>query len=190
MRRALLRIIAAAVLAGLLLPAGAAAARRPANYGTLKLGGFFPMSDDIDIFDAGFDGEIVLGHVVAPGFAFEGGVGYFSTDGRPDLGLGAVDEKITAIPLTLAFKGTYPVGTFEPYAFAGIGVYFLDDEIGGRSDRDTQPGFFLGAGANVDVNPSLFVGIEGKYLFLRTTAFESERRLDGIVLTANAGIRF
>ncbi len=51
------------------------------NYATLKLGGYFPQHSDLDGFDSGFNGEISLGHLVAPGFAVEGGLGYFVTKG-------------------------------------------------------------------------------------------------------------
>lgn len=166
----------------------------PPNYVTLKLGGFFPQSGDLDDIDAdaGFNGEIALGHYVAPGFSIEGAVGYFETEGGVP---GIVEEKFEVIPLTLSLRGQVPYGRFEPYGFIGLGVYFVDDKItvpgfGSDSDSDTNLGFHIGIGGNYTLSNNAFLGVEVKYLFLETDTFGENFRLDGITLTGNIGYRF
>jgi len=168
------------------------------NSATLKLGGYFPQHSDLDGFDSGFNGEISLGHLVAPGFGFELGVGYFETKGESnEPGINASGE-FKVIPLTISLKGQTFFEQFEPYVEAGIGVYFVEAEISGigpfgpvsESDNDAPVGFHLGLGANYNVTRQVFVGLEGKYLWLKSDVFNTDARLDGITLTGNVGFRF
>jgi len=168
------------------------------NYFTLKLGGYFPQHSDLDGFDSGFNGEISLGRIVAPGFAVEGGLGYFVTEGdfvEPGID---VHEKFTVMPLTLSLKAQTFFQQFEPYAEAGIGVYFIKDEISGtapgfsgsESENDAKIGFHLGLGGNYNVTRQIFLGLEGKYIWVKTDTFDVDARLNGITLTGNIGFRF
>lgn len=168
------------------------------NYATLKLGGYFPQHSDLDNFDSGFNGEIALGHLVAPGFGFEVGVGYFETKGDFTSPVVSGSEKFKVVPVTLSLKGQTFFQQFEPYIEAGIGVYFIKDELSGtvlgfpvsESDNDTQVGLHLGLGANFNVTRQVFLGLEGKYLWLKTDTFGVDVRMDGITLTGNIGFRF
>lgn len=169
----------------------------PPNYVALKLGGFFPQSGDLDDIDAdsGFNGEIALGHYVAPGFSFEGALGYFETKGSVPTPLGRIEEKFEVIPLTISLRGQVPYGRFEPYGFIGLGVYFIDDEIsipvlGSESDSDASLGFHVGIGGNYNLSNNLFLGVEARYLFLESGTFAEDFRLDGVTLTGNVGYRF
>ncbi|MBF8259320.1 MAG: outer membrane protein, OmpW-related [Actinobacteria bacterium] len=170
-----------------------------ANYAQLKIGGFFPQTNDLDHFDAGGNFEVGIGHRVAPGFAIEGNFGYFETKGTFNLpGIGSVDETFKVMPLTLSFKGQTFFDRFEPYAEAGIGVYFIKDELNGTvlgfsgsdSENDTQLGLHVGLGGNYNITPQVFLGVEGRYLWLRTDTFGVNVQLDGFLLTANLGYRF
>ncbi len=168
------------------------------NYATLKLGGYFPQHSDLEGFDAGFNGEVSLGRIIAPGFAVEGGVGYFETKGDFSSPVVSGSEKFTVVPLTLSLKGQTFFQQFEPYVEAGIGVYFIKDELSGQvlgipaseSENDTQIGFHLGLGANFNVTRQLFLGLEGRYLWLKTDTFGVDVRLNGITVTGNVGFRF
>lgn len=169
------------------------------NYAQLKVGGFFPQTNDLDNFDAGGNIEVGIGHRVAPGFAIEGNFGYFETKGNFNLpGIGSGDETFKVMPLTLSLKGQAYFDRFEPYAEAGIGVYFIKDEINGtilgfsgsNSENDTQLGLHVGLGGNYNITPQVFLGVEGRYLWLRTDTFGVDVKLDGFLLTANAGYRF
>jgi outer membrane protein W len=191
--------IASIVLA--IIVAGAAsladAKGLPPNYVALKLGGFFPQSGDLDDIDAdaGFNGEVALGHYVAPGFSIEGALGYFKTSGSASTILGIVGEKFEVIPLTISIRGQVPYGRFEPYGFLGLGVYFVDDEIsvpglGTDSDSDANLGYHIGLGGNYTLSNNIFLGVEARYLFLETDTFGVNFKLDGVTLTGNVGYRF
>lgn len=179
------------------VPTFARAARLPANFVVLKPGGYFPQHDDVDAFDAGGSIEVAYGRVVAPGFAFELGTGYFRTEGPPESPPGA-DREISVVPVILTLKGLYATGGaggFEVFALAGAGVYFIEDEIrpaGGASldDSDADVGFHLGAGAQYNATRTLFLGLEGRYLFLKTSTLGLDTRLDGFVLSGRVGYRF
>ena len=169
------------------------------NYAQLKIGGFFPQTNDLDHFDAGGNIEVGIGHRVAPGFAIEGNFGYFETKGTFNLpGIGSGDETFKVMPFTLSLKGQTFFDRFEPYAEAGIGVYFIKDEINGTihgisgsdSENDTQLGLHVGLGGNYNITPQVFLGVEGRYLWLRTDTFGVDVKLDGFFLTANLGYRF
>ena len=85
MNRPVLPVLALLATLSLLIANPADAAPPPPNYVEAKLGGYFPMAGDVDSFDSGFNGEVTFGRYLAPGFAVEGGLGYFETKGRsPD----------------------------------------------------------------------------------------------------------
>ena len=174
----------------------------PSNYVALKLGGFFPQSSDLDDInaDAGFNGEVSFGHYITPGFSVEGAIGYFETKASLSAPGASAEEKFKVIPLTLNLRGQVPYGRFEPYGFLGIGVYFVEDKISGNipalgvsgsdSDNDTALGFQIGLGGTYTLMNNVFVGVEARYLFLETSTFGADFRLDGITLTGNIGYRF
>ncbi len=193
-------VILLIAMALFLLPMAPAYAKPLAsNYAQMKIGGFFPQTNDLDNFDAGGNIEVGIGHRVAPGFAIEGNFGYFETKGKFVLpGFASGDETFKVMPITLSLKGQTFFDRFEPYAEAGIGVYFIKDEINGTilgisgsdSENDTQLGLHVGLGGNYNITPQVFLGVEGRYLWLRTDTFGVDVKLDGFLLTANLGYRF
>ena len=195
-RMVLAAVLAASLSVFILVPAHA----KPLspNYATLKFGGYFPQHGDLDGFGSGFNGEIALGRIVAPGFAVEGGLGYFESTG--DLVAPGVSghEKFKVVPLTLSLKGQTFFEQFEPYAGIGIGAYFIEDEFSGtapgisgsRSENGAEVGFHVVLGGNYNVTRHVFFGLEGKYLWLKSDRFGGDVRLDGITLTGNIGFRF
>ena len=192
MHRTILPVLVLVTSLAIVLPLSAMAAGPPPNYVLVKLGGFFPMASDIDTFDSGFNGELSFGRYLAPGFAVEGGIGYFETQGRPP-GT-AADDKYQVIPLTFSVRGTIPYGPFEAYGMGGVGVYFIDVKrstpVLSASDSAADVGLYLGLGGKYNFANNVFLGLEGKYLWLSTSTFGTETRLDGAVLTANIGYRF
>jgi opacity protein-like surface antigen len=187
-----------------------ASAMTPGNYAAIKLGGYFPQSDDLDEFDTGFNGEIALGHYFTPNIAGELGIGYFKSESDtafgfdPSIGLVTADAELTVIPVTLNVKLAYPVGGIELYALAGVGVYISEVEINATalglglsdSDDDTAFGFNLGLGANFNITPNVYLGAEVKYLWAEPSfsfplfLLEGDVKIDGIQATANLGYRF
>ena len=91
------RIFLLSVLLGIF--ATPATAASPLNYGTLKLGGYFPMTGDMDNFDSGFNGEIALGHYFSPNVALEISVGYIKASGSWT----GVDANITSYPILFEY---------------------------------------------------------------------------------------
>lgn len=181
------------------------------NCVTLKGGIYSPQSDDLEDFDTGFNGGISYGRYFHPNFALELGVGYFETEATftgfaPILGIVGEEDEITAIPLTLTAKGTYPTKYVEPYVLGGIGLYFVSVEsdlsIGffefSLDDDDTVFGFHLGLDANFNITERLFIGVEGKYLWAEAEFEDSvlgipvelDADLEGFTVTGNVGFRF
>lgn len=182
------------------------------NYVALKGGIYSPQSDDLEDFETGFNGEISVGHFFHPNFALELAIGYFETEDSvsgfiPALGNFTRKDEITAVPVTLAAKGIYPIGRGELFAAGGIGVYYIEGETDistsalGRFAFDGDDGVFgfhLGLGGHMNIAENLFLGIEGKYLWaeaefegsLSGVPIELNADLEGFTATANLGLRF
>jgi opacity protein-like surface antigen len=196
MRKMTIVLVALAIVSFIAIPT-AHAKGFPPNYIALKVGGFFPQSSDLNDInaDAGGSVEIAFGQSIVPGFAVEGALGYFETNGGTATSLGRADEKFEVIPLTINLRGQVPYGRFEPYGFIGTGVYFIKDNLsnptlGSTSENDTALGFQVGLGGNYTLLNNMFLGVEARYLFLKTNTFGESFRLDGINLTCNIGYRF
>lgn len=173
------------------------------NYVALKLGGYLPQSDDLEDFDDSIYGELAFGHYFNRNIAAEFGVGYTTTNASltetdPILGTASLDVDVTIIPITLGVKGFIPLGNFEPFATAGVGLYYSKAEVSASiagfgasaSENDTAFGFYLGAGANFNVAPNILLGLEGKYFWAKPSFEGEDVEIDGITLTANLGFRF
>lgn len=180
MKRAVLVLGALLVL---LMPLSARA-QDYLNFFTFKAGAYFPTGDLDDAnFDAGFNGEVSYGRYLHPNFATEFGVGYLQSEDS--------NEKVWAIPLTVTAKGVYSLEGLELFGGAGIGLYVVQAEIGSQEDDDTIFGGHLVAGTNIDINPTLFVGVEGKYIFTEEAElFGGKTDFNGFTLTGNFGVRF
>lgn len=185
MRSPVIAMAAAALALG--APSLAAAEPRHPLYLLAKAGGYFPVHSDVANYETGLAGELALGYAPDPGFAFEFATGTFGV--AREVG-GTTVREARVIPVTLAIRGTVPVQRFEPYALLGGGIYLVRDEVAGLEDEAVNLGLFFGAGANLNLSSRLFLGVEGRYLVLGTNTFDAHSRLDGIILTADLGIRF
>jgi opacity protein-like surface antigen len=123
-----------------------------------------------------------------------------------------LNEKVYAIPLTVAIKGIVPIDKqFEVYGLAGTGAYFVNGKATASatvrgvsasvsfSDNTTVWGGFLGAGATYNITPQVFVGLEGKYLWTSSANLSdtvagvrvnADFKIRGAFATANVGFRF
>lgn len=160
----------------------ALAAERSGGYLALK-GGVYSPSATFDLgnidaetaFDAdtqtGFAGEVALGHYFLPTLALELGVGYFQAKGSfapPTVGGPRPQMDWNIIPVIVSAKALIPVGPVAPYGELGIGAYFskfnVDDNLN-TFDGNTTFGLHAGAGLNIDIAQSAFIGVEGRYVW-------------------------
>lgn len=192
---------AAAVLCVSALAFGAplvAWAENPPNYLVLK-GGIYSPSNDFNVNNinadskTGFDGEVAIGRYFLPVFATELGVGYFESKGSAAAAPGEL--KLKVVPVVLTAKALLPIGPVEPYGEFGIGGYItkldVSGNLGGFSGGTKGVfGLHAGAGVNVNLGPSLFVGAEGRYLWAKSSFGGQDIKLDGFTVTANLGFRF
>lgn len=202
MKRSLSLVLGLAVVLLGITPLAATAAMpsMPGNYAAIKLGAYFPQSDDLEEFDTGFNGEIAFGHYFTPNLAGEIGIGYFQSESgsivffEPGVGLFTADAELKVVPVTLNVKLVYPLQNVELYALGGIGIYFSKLEVNALglsdSDDDTAFGVNLGVGINVNITPNVYLGGEVKYLWAEPSFFDVDAKIDGFQATANLGYRF
>ena len=143
----------------------------------------------------GFDGELAIGHYFLPAFATELGVGYFESKGTSATKSGEANLKVVSMLLTA--KGLLPMGEFEPFGELGIGAYFETLDVSGalgNFDSSTKGVFGLhaGAGVNFNISQEIFLGFEGRYLWVKPSFgfFGQDIKMDGFTLTAGLGHRF
>jgi opacity protein-like surface antigen len=168
----------AVVVLGMAGFASLASAARPGSYLALKGGIYSPSASfniknvgiSNDTFDAdtkaGFDGEIAIGHYILPTLALELGAGYFK--GKGSIKTTPVhDVKFDVIPVVITAKVLVPVGPIDPYGEAGLGAYFTKFKVADNLNTfsgNTTFGLHAGAGLNINISPSVFLGVEGRYV--------------------------
>lgn len=184
------RIVLAVMAVKLLLPV-CAAGQEKKNYMVIKAGLYTFKSDlrEADIA-TGFDGELAYGRYLHRNLVIEAGGGYFHDGVNKTFG-----NEVKGFSVFLTAKGAYPFRWGELFAGGGAGVYFTKFHgmvHGNLTDaRDTVPGGHLLAGANLDISRSLFIGMEGKYIFTGRADFGSLKTdLNGYTVTAGLGYRF
>jgi outer membrane protein W len=183
-------------LPGALWAQGPAATTRPkTDYAILKAGAYLPESSDMNKVDAGngFAGRIAFGHYVTNYISVEAAFGYQEFTATKD-----VERKYQMFPLEVAGKFGLPTGFVEPYLTFGLGGYYVKTKTGNTEEGSSRAGFFGGAGVNFNLGDSVFIGVEGRYLVLKTTAphaapssaTTADVNLDGLLVTGNLGFRF
>jgi hypothetical protein len=162
------------------------------NYLAVKAG-FYTFNDrlrDADI-RTGFEGGVAFGHYLHRNIVLEEEIGYFHDGVNKSFG-----NDITGIPFLLTLKGVYPFRSAEIFIGGGIGIYsvrfhgMVNGFIHGAAG-DIVFGQHVVAGGTLNVFRSLFIGVEGKYIFTGTADFDEYRsRLDGYTASALLGYRF
>jgi opacity protein-like surface antigen len=180
------------------------ASDKPSNYLVLK-GGIYSPSEkyDLDNFNSGnesrldpktgFDGEIAFGHYFLPVFAMELGAGYFESKGSPAAEPG--NAKLKVVPVIATAKGLLPLGVIEPYGEFGIGAYFTKFDVSGNlgnfsGSSETTYGLHAGAGLNINITDTMFLGFEGRYLWAKPSYGGQDVKINGFTTTADLGLRF
>ena len=151
------------------------------NYIIVKPGLYSPQSNELNEFNNGLNFEIGYGRYLSKYIAIEPFFSTFYTTAKfsgSDAVFGDYKEEdlISATGANLAIKGIAPLNFGELYAMGGAGIYFLGvaADVDGSlidldfSDYTTELGLFLGGGANVNITKSIYIGVEGKYLWLET----------------------
>lgn len=153
--------------------------------------GFYAYTGDITKktrLDEAFLIEFAFGRLFHPNFALEVATGYIHD--------GHAGDELQGYPLTLTAKGVYPLEKARLFAGGGVGVYFMgfDGEIENvniTGGKDTVFGGHLLIGGDLYIHPSVFLGMEGKYLFIEKADFEEKTvELDGFVFTVKIGCSF
>lgn len=167
-----------------------------------KLGGYTPESSDLSGFSTEFNGELAVGHYFGRNFALEVGVGHLQTSATFfDPTIGFYNDDIDATYIDGTAKLVFPIEYYgarryrEPfmdlYIGGGGGIYFVNERIDaiGFSQNDTVPGGHVLGGVDFNIGGGGFVGLEGKYIFVK--AFQTlPARLDGFIFTGNIGYKF
>jgi opacity protein-like surface antigen len=192
-------LILAVAVALIGVPSLASAVERPSNYIEF-MGGLYAPSKDFDIegndfkLDDGFVAQIAFGHYFLPMLALELGGGYFESKASPARPAG--EPKFQVVPLTATGKVLFPIGPIvEPYGLFGIGAYVTKAEVSGdvgnfEGSTETAFGYHAGGGVNVNLGPVVFVGAEGRYIWVKPSFGGDDIKLDGFTVTANLGLRF
>ena len=174
-----------------------ALADKPSSYLVLKGGAYSPSKDfDLDNVHfntkAGWVVEGALGHYFLPFLAVELGGGYLESKTSA---LSPADAKLKVYPVVATGKLLLPAGPFEPYGEFGVGVYIIDIDLSGTPSNfsgSTQGafGYHAGGGLNIDLGTNIFLGAEGRYLWVKRSYGGVDIKLDGFTVTGDLGFRF
>ncbi len=194
-----MKTICAAVLTILICAAGlvpqALGADRAGSYLALKGGVYSPSATfdlgNVDVETAfegdtktGFAGEVAIGHYLLPTFALELGLGYFQAKGSfapVVVGAPRPEADWNVVPVIVSAKAFIPAGPIAPYGELGIGAYFsefnMDDNLN-TFDGTTTFGLHAGAGLNLNIGQSAFLGVEGRYVWADPSFGDQEINLN------------
>jgi outer membrane protein W len=170
-------------------------AEMPGSYVVLK-GGIYSPSATFDLgnvdvettFDGdtetGVAGEIAFGHHVLPTLALELGIGYFNGKGTIEGDTPTAPRRkadFDVIPLLLSAKVLMPMGQVEPYGELGVGAYFTKFDVSDNLntfDGSTTLGVHAGAGLNIPIAQSIFLGFEGRYVWANPSFGDQKIKLN------------
>jgi len=190
-------LFTAALIATGIAPA-AALAQGSSSYFVVK-GGYYSPSKTFDLDNVHFntdDGFVVdgaLGHYFLPFLAIELEGGYLESKTTPEGS--SAEAKLKVYPVAATGKLILPLGPFEPYGEFGAGIYIIDIDVSGTPSNFSGStsgafGYHAGGGLNLDLGPNLFIGAEGRYLWVKRSYGGVDIKLDGFTVTGNLGFRF
>ncbi len=173
------------VMLGVMVAVIPASAEELNSYAVLKGGYFSPTSGGVQ--NTSMNGntywELAGGVDILRFFGAELGVGYLQTQNSK--------MDVYAIPLLLSGKVQFPILFFVPYLKAGVGYYYVNgnSRTGQGSDSTWTLGYQGGGGVDFQLGP-LILGIEAKYMGVDSSLKMGDVKLEGVVTTANVGLRF
>ncbi len=141
----------------------------------------------------GSNWEMALGQFSDSEMVLELGIGYFESKGSPSAEPGSA--KLKAVPIVITAKDFMSTGTFRPYFSAGIGAYITKLEVSGNTGSFSSKskkayGFHGGLGFDIDIANTMFIGVEGRYLWVKADYGGQQVKLNGIMSTINLGYRY
>jgi opacity protein-like surface antigen len=179
------------------------AADKPASYIAIK-GGVLSFNKvdftdqdikiDLDTKD-GYGGELAIGYNLISTLAIELEGGYFEIKNSDSSARVLGDIKLKVIPALVTLKLLIPLGPVEPFGEIGGGAYFTkveadNERIDISSSTETSYGLHAGAGLNINVTNTFFLGGEWRYIWARQSANRNDIEIDGYMATGVLGLRF
>jgi opacity protein-like surface antigen len=163
------------------------------NYVIFKPGVYLPQAGNAKDFSTGFNFEVAFGHLFSPDVATELEIGMLQSryeSSRSEKGRTAFN----VFPVTWSFKKFVAFEKGEYYGLGGFGVYYIREResaagYGLSRDRETDFGFHAGLGLQYNITPSLFLGVEGRYIFFEKRPFDAYK-MDGAIAMVCIGFRF
>jgi opacity protein-like surface antigen len=96
-----------------------------------------------------------------PAMSLEGTLDYRASESYPN------NRKITSYPLLVsALFYLMPGASFSPYVLGGVGWYYSKIEDSSGSSTAYTPGFHVGAGLDIPLNPNIVFNADLRYFFL------------------------
>jgi outer membrane protein W len=141
----------------------------------------------------GLSGEIALGQYSNPELALELGIGYFESKGSPAAEPGST--RLKAVPIVITAKDFIQMPALRPYLEFGVGAYSTKLEVSGNtgsfsSQSKTTYGFHAGLGFDIDIANAMFIGLEGRYLWVKADYGGQPVKLNGFMSTINLGFKY
>ena len=195
MNRSLVLVFAVALIG---LASSAAFAEKPSSYLVLK-GGYYSPSQSFDLDNVHFNtknGYTVtgaLGHYFLPFLAVELEGGYLES--KTSSSFPGAESKLKVYPVLATGKLLLPIGPIEPYGEFGVGAYIIDIDVSGTPSNFSGStrgafGYHAGGGLNIDLAPNVFIGAEGRYIWVKRSYGGADIKLNGFTVTGNLGFRF
>lgn len=142
----------------------------------------------------GTNWEIALGQYSNPELALELGIGYFESKGSPAAEPG--NATLKAVPIVVTAKDDFwATENLQPYLELGVGAYITELEVRGNigafsSQSKTAYGYHAGFGLKIDIADSMFIDLEGRYLFVKADYGGQPVTLNGFMRTINLGFNY
>jgi opacity protein-like surface antigen len=97
------------------------------------------------------------------------------------------DKEIDYSYLGLNLKFFFPILIFKPYLTAGYGFYTVDINM---IDKDTERGFNIGAGLELNLGSTLALVAEGKYHHAKLDIEDDELKIDDFTFSGGITLYF